>query len=426
MRTLYTVLFYALIPFILGRLFWRSFKAPEYRKRWGERFGFYKSISTGDVIWFHAVSVGEVEAIFPLIRRYQKELPHFKILITTTTPTGSARVHSVLHDSVEHVYLPYDIPFALNRFFTAFKPSIGVIVETEIWPNLYRYCGINHIPLYLINARLSEKSAKRYELIPSLVHTALSNLTLVIAQTEEDAQRFAALGVDSNRLATYGNIKFDIEIPSTLIEEGLKIKASEFQGRFIWVAGSTHDDEERLCLDIYRALKPSIPELLLVIAPRHPERFGHVFALCEKNNLRVVRRSARNGCNARTDVYLADTMGELKLLYAASDLAFVGGSLVQVGGHNILEALAVDVPVLFGPYMFNFKEIARKVTEADAAMCCRDQDALAEAVIHLYRAPDKRHHLINNGKLFLQANIGATARVFQRLSNAFLPHHSSE
>jgi 3-deoxy-D-manno-octulosonic-acid transferase len=419
MRTLYSVLFYTLIPFILLRLIWRSIKAPDYRLRWKERFGYYDSKFPQGVIWFHAVSVGEAEAIFPLIRRIQKLFPNALILITTTTPTGSARVRSVMGKSVAHVYLPYDIPFAIKRFYQCFKPVVAVIVETEIWPNLYHYCGNHKIPLYLINARLSERSTGRYKKIPSLIHPTLTNLKMVATQTEEDTQRFAAIGVPKEKLITSGNIKFDVEISQEIIEEGMLFKSHAFSGRFVWLAASTHRGEEQLCLDIYKELKDSIPGILLIIVPRHPERFDEVRNLCERNQLNVVNRTSKNPCKTITDVYLADTMGELKLLYAATDLAFIGGSMVEVGGHNLLEATAAGVPVMFGPYMANFKEIAEKVVAYEAAIACPDKEALTRTIEQLYSDTIRRSVLVENGKKFLQKNRGVTEKLVGLISRDF-------
>ncbi|MBK8814383.1 MAG: lipid IV(A) 3-deoxy-D-manno-octulosonic acid transferase [Methylococcaceae bacterium] len=416
MRTLYTVLFYILIPLILLRLLWRSLKAPDYRRRWLERFGFYGRTFPQQVIWFHAVSVGEAEALFPLVRRFQNQSPSVKILITTTTPTGSARVKAVMSKSVEHVYFPYDIPFALERFLRCFKPVMAVIVETEIWPNLYHACAKHNIPLFLINARLSEKSAGRYKKIPSLIKPALANLKLVAAQTDEDARRFNDIGVKAEQVITLGNMKFDVEIPEDIIQGAKELKASIFNDRFVWVAGSTHSGEEQSCLDVYKVLKPIIPKLLLILVPRHPERFVEVGSLCEKNELHVVHRTSNRRCDSKTDIYLADTMGELKLLYAAADLAFVGGSLVNIGGHNVLEALAVGVPVIFGPYMANFKEIANKLIADEASICSSDKDMLGQTIMKLYSDANLRRILVENGKLFLQKNCGVTDSLYQLLS----------
>ena len=420
MRFFYSSLFYLLIPFILLRLLWRGIKAPAYRCRWLERFALYNKKFPKSVIWFHAVSVGEAEALFPLVRQIQKQHPDTNLLITTTTPTGSARVKAVMQETVTHVYLPYDVPDAVNRFMNCFKPKLAVIMETEIWPNLFIYCGKNDIPLYIINARLSEKSSRGYQKIPSLVHPVLAQVNVIATQTQDDANRFIAIGADCGKVLTLGNIKFDVEIPESTIQQGLQLKADLLRGRFVWLTASTHKDEEAIFLEIYKEIKPKIPELLLVIVPRHPERFADVKKLCEQHQLGVVMRTASDKVYAETDVYLVDTMGELKMLYAASDVAFVGGSMTPNGGHNILEAAAVGVPVMFGPHMVNFKEIARGVLSQDAAIQCQNKDELVNSIVALYEHPAYREALAEKGAEFVRQNQGAIARVCAVLDQSIL------
>ena len=417
MRTAYTAIFYLLIPFILLRLFWRGIKAPAYRQRWRERFGYYGKPFSKDVIWFHAVSVGEAEAVFPLVRRFQQQFSQEILLITTTTPTGSARVRAVLGETVEHVYLPYDIPSVVGRFMHSFKPKIAVIMETEIWPNLFTYCGKNGIPLYVINARLSEKSTRGYQKIAPLIHPVIANVKQVVAQTQADAERFVAIGAKPEQVVVMGNIKFDLVIPDDIIKKGKQLKAEAFGGRFVWLAASTHKGEEQILLDVYNELKPKIPELLLLIVPRHPERFAEVSALCIQGNLTVVTRSSNRLCGLDTDIYLADTMGELKMLYAAADVAFVGGSMVPVGGHNLLEPAVVGVPVLFGPYMANFKEIANKVIVHKAAIQCQEKADISTAILSVYSDANYRNLLVDNGKLFVQTNRGVIDKLCKILAN---------
>lgn len=415
MRAVYTSLFYLLIPFILARLIWRSLKAPAYRLRWAERFAFYPRKFSQNVVWFHAVSVGEAEALFPLVRRIQQRHPEAKLLITTTTPTGSSRVLAVMKNSVEHVYLPYDTPDAIHRFMDCFKPKLAVIMETEIWPNLFTYCGSHNVPLYIVNARLSEKSASGYRKIPSLVAPALASVKTIAAQTHDDAKRFIGIGAPGEKVKVFGNIKFDVDVPSELIEQGLQLKANAFGGRFVWLIASTHKNEETILLEIYNEIKLKIPELLLVIAPRHPERFADVKSICEQYRLSVVVRTSGEACYSYTDVYLADTMGELKMLYAAADVAFVGGSMVPVGGHNILEAAAVGTPVLFGPYMSNFKAIAEGVLRQNAAIQCDEQADVVKAMIALYTDSAYRQSLAEKGKAFIRENQGSLDKIVDML-----------
>ncbi|MEC4749386.1 lipid IV(A) 3-deoxy-D-manno-octulosonic acid transferase [Methylomicrobium sp. Wu6] len=418
MFAFYTLLFYLLTPFIMLRLLWRGIKAPAYRQRWNERFGYYHKTYPQDVIWFHAVSVGEAEALFPLLRLLQSRHPDAKLLITTTTPTGSARVQAMFLGKAAHVYLPYDMPFVIGRFLNCFKPRLAVIMETEIWPNLYAACGKQKIPLFLINARLTEKSACGYRRIPSLIRPSLAKVSLIAAQTHDDAERFVSIGAQPETVKVMGNMKFDIDIAEGTIAEGRRLKSAVFGDRFVWIIASTHKNEEALFLDIYPELKAEIPELMLVLVPRHPERFLEVKKLCEERRLNVVMRTSGDNCAAVTDVYIADTMGELKMLYAAADVAFIGGSMVPVGGHNLLEAAAIGVPMMFGPYMSNFKEIAGGVLARNAALQCRTQQDIVSTVLSLYADPDNRSELARRAGAFLQENRGAIAAIAARIETA--------
>jgi 3-deoxy-D-manno-octulosonic-acid transferase len=410
MRILYTAVFFILTPFILFRLYWRGIKAPEYRARWTERLAIYKKQYASDVIWIHAVSVGESEAVFPLVKRLQAVYPAYNILITTTTPTGSVRVQAVLADNVEHVYLPYDLPIIVNRFLTTFKPKIAIIMEKEIWPNLYALCADKKIPLIIINARLSANSAKGYMKIASLIKPALATVSCVLTQTDEDYQRFINIGAKQERVFVSGNIKFDLSVDNTLIQQAKDIKKNSFSNRFIWLIASTHEGEESIFLELYLQLKQHIPELLLMIVPRHPERFEEVKQLVEKMSLKVCMRSTSQQCTSEVDVYIADTMGELKLLYGVADVCFVGGSMVPVGGHNILEAAIMEVPILFGPYMVNFKEIAKNVINIEGAIQCETPTQILDEMRCLYRAPARSQEMVAAASLFISKNKGATEK----------------
>lgn len=411
MRLIYTLFFQLLLPLVLLRLYWRGIKAPAYRQRWLERFGIYPKVSRQGVVWFHAVSVGEAEAVFGLVKLMQTQHPQATFLVTTTTPTGSARVQAVLKDQVEHVYLPYDVPWVVKRFLDHFQPRLAVIMEKEIWPNLFAACAARSIPLFVINARLSARSAVSYQKIPALVKPALACVKAIAVQTNDDQARFIDIGARPGQVSVMGNIKFDLAIDPTTIQAGKALKQQRFNGRWVWIIASTHQGEESIFLDLYPALKALIPELLLLIVPRHPERFQPVKKLCEQQGLNVVMRSDNRDCDEISDVYIGDSMGELKLLYAAADLAFVGGSFVAVGGHNVLEPAAIGLPVLFGPQMFNFQEIADQVLAADAAIQCQDSAALQAAVLGVYQDATFSQQLIANGKTFVQTNQGATAGV---------------
>ncbi|WP_426993342.1 lipid IV(A) 3-deoxy-D-manno-octulosonic acid transferase [Methylomonas sp. CM2] len=415
MRRIYTCLFGLLLPAILLRLYWRGIKAPAYRLRWRERLGIYRGPVRGGGIWFHAVSVGEAEAAFPLIQRLLSQFPQLPILVTTTTPTGSARVVAVLGDRVEHVYLPYDLPWVVARFFQRFRPSLAVFMEKELWPNLFAECRAREVPLFVVNARLSARSARAYLKIPSLIRPVLACIDTIAVQTAEDGERFIEIGARSSQVRVVGNVKFDVAVDPSTLAAGNALKASAFAGRWIWIAASTHTGEEELLLAQYRRLKAAMPALLLTIVPRHPERFGLVQKLCETQGLRVLMRSSGLACRTETDVYIGDSMGELKLLYAAADAAFVGGSLVEVGGHNVLEPAAIGTPVLFGPWMFNFQEIAERMLAVGAARQCADAEALGAAVLALSRDTASGRAMAQRARDFVQANQGATERLVELL-----------
>ena len=410
MRFLYTILFYALTPIILARLAWRSFKAPAYRRRWKERFALYSGTDATGVLWFHAVSVGEAEAAFPLIRAMRLRFPEKPVLVTTTTPTGSARVFEVLGDEVQHVYLPYDLPDCVSRFLNHYRPSLAVVMETEIWPNLYRACGVRGIPLAIVNARLSQRSARGYGHLRSLTRQTLASVTRIAAQTQADAERFIGIGAKPESLSVTGNIKFDVAFPDDLASRAAQIRTECFGARSVWIAGSTHEGEEIEVLRAFERIRQRHPDVLLVLVPRHPERFDKVAALCRTRSLRAVRRSERIPC-AGGDVFLLDTMGELRLFYAASDIAFVGGSLVPVGGHNVLEPALAGLPVLFGPHLFNFEEAGRRLLDAGGALRVSDGDDLAERVAALVDDPDRRGEMGSRGRLFVESGRGALRRI---------------
>ncbi len=416
MRHIYTLLFYLLTPLILLRLYWRGFKAPEYRKRWKERLAVYDKKYPDNVIWVHAVSVGESVAVFPLIKLLQQQYPANKFLVTTTTPTGSARVQSELAFSVSHIYLPYDLPIVIKRFLAIFRPKIAIIMEKEIWPNLYHQCHKNKIPLTIINARLSAKSARTYKKIPGLVKPALAAVSQIATQTEEDKTRFIGIGAKQADVEVTGNLKFDVKIDEELIKFAKGIKSELFADRFTWIITSTHKGEEIIFFELYLQLKKRIPELLLLIVPRHPERFNDVKHLAKKMKLKICMRSSKDSIKVETDVYIADTMGELKLLYGVSDICFVGGSMVPIGGHNVLEPAAMNIPVTFGPYMFNSKEIAKDVVAIGAAIQCMDKAEIMESVVHLYENLEDRRKMVFTMSYFLKNNQGATKRTEKLIS----------
>lgn len=417
MRFLYSLLFYLLVPFILLRLAYKGRRVPGYRLRWRERFALQPiPEAESGAIWVHAVSVGEVEAVVPLIHAMQAR---GRVLLTTTTPTGSARAQALFGDTVSHVYLPYDLPDAVHRFLDGYRPSLAIFMELEIWPNLFAGCGKRAIPLYLINARLSEKSARGYQRLPKFVASTLANVTRLCAQGEADAARFAALGYPRERLVVTGSIKFDLELPEDLREQGQKLRASLFGQRPVWIAASTHAGEEEQVLEVFLHLRCDYPDLLLLLAPRHPERAPEIRALCQQRGLQCMARSAGTPCSPDIAVFILDTLGELKQLYATGDVAFIGGSLVPAGGHNVLEPAALGIPILFGPLMDNFVEISRKLLAEQGAVQIQHQSELRDQVSRLLADASARERLGECARRFLNANRGALQATLDCLPSVY-------
>jgi len=404
LRFLYTNLFVLALPIVLLRLYWRGFKAPAYRLHWRERLGFYNPQKQTNVIWLHAVSVGEIEAALPLIKALISHYPQNKFLITTTTPTAATRINTVFGNKVTQIYLPYDIPNIIQRFLKHFQPKIALIMETEIWPNLFFAIKQAQIPLFILNARLSVKSCNGYQKIPALTKLSLSCVNMILTQTITDAQRFQAIGAETKQLQTVGNLKFALSLDPQLFTQAQQIRTNIFPDRFVWIIASTHAGEEKIFLNLYASLKRQIPELLLVLVPRHPERFVTVAKQIQATQLSFITRSSGKVCTKETAIYLADSMGELKLFYAAADVAFVGGSLVNTGGHNILEPAAIGIPIMFGKYMHNFQAIANEFLEHQAAIQCHNSDQIQAELLNLYQQIAYRSKLINNGKNIFQGH----------------------
>lgn len=388
MRVLYTSIFYLLLPFILLRLLWRSVAAPAYAKRWAERFGFFSALITHKkVVWLHTVSVGEFLAALPLIHRLQAD-DSVQLVITTTTPTGSERVRATLGDSVVHVYAPYDLPDALVRFLMRVKPSLYLVMETELWPNTLAACAKRNIPAMLVNGRLSEKSARGYARFGALTKPMLQHLSCAAIQNSTDAARFVALGLSEDKVIVTGNIKFDLNLSDDLRVQAttLKNQLSNNGQRLVLIAASTHQGEDELILDAFALVRASSSDLarsaVLVLVPRHPERFERVGQLCVSRGFNVARRS-EHSWDSTNNILLGNTMGELMLMFGASDIAFVGGSLVPNGGHNFIEPAAWGLPLLSGEHLFNFAEVARLMTDAGALITVNSAQTLADAFIRL-------------------------------------------
>ncbi len=421
MRGLYTLAFYLAIPLILLRLLWRGFRAPDYLRRWPERFGFFRAPDAGGAIWVHAVSVGEVQAALPLLRSLLQRYPRYPLTVTTTTPTGSRRLVESLGEAVFHVYLPYDLPDVLARFFTRVQPRLLVVMETELWPNLFRACRNHGVGLVIANARLSPRSFGRYQRVAGLIGRTLGDVTLVAAQSAADADRFQALGAGRVRVA--GNIKFDLQVSEQAIEKGHRLRGRLGRQRPVLIAASTHQGEDEWVLDALTLIRAEIDDALLILVPRHPERFDAVADLCRARRWRVGRHS-HDTASVAVDVWLGDTMGDMMLLMAASDLAFVGGSVVPVGGHNVLEPAALGMPVAFGPHMHNFVEAGDLLLAAGAAHQVETPAQLAAWFVSMQRDPRMRSRAAAAGLGVVADNRGALDRLLDQIAPLLEPERS--
>lgn len=406
-RWLYNLLIWLLLPYTLIHLLWRGRKQRGYLRHVAERFGFYTQQVTRPVIWLHAVSVGETRAAKPLVEALLTAYPHHQLLLTHTTPTGRETSEGLFGERVWRVYLPYDFPFAVRRFVRHFRPHLGLLMETEIWPNLISISYQHKIPVMLVNARLSARSARRYAKLGNLIPDTLAQFSHIAAQTEDDAVRLRQLG--GQAVSVIGNLKFDNAPLAELIALGQQWRR-QIGARLVWVAASTRAGEESLILDAWQAMsdKP-----LLVIAPRHPQRFDEVAALLQQRQLSYQRRSSNEPVAVDTQVWLADSMGELFAYYALADVAYIGGSLLPLGGQNPIEAAAVGCPVIFGPSMWNFAEVARIAVTSGAALQVNDVPALTQAVAKLLADAPLRQVMRTAALTYSAAHQGATVRLMQ-------------
>lgn len=405
-RFLYTLLMYLLSPLFVLRLLWRSRANPAYRQRLDERFGCVPATGR-PCIWLHAVSVGETIAARPLIERLLVEYPQHPLLVTTTTPTGSDTVRRLFGGRVLHCYFPYDLPDALARFLTRMQPLLLVVMETEIWPNLYAACAQRNIPLMLANARLSGRSTRGYARLASLVRETLANASLIATRDPQDSQHFQQLGAKPGQVKVCGNIKFDLQVPAAMLEQGRQLRSAWGSQRPVWVVASTHQGEDEIILRVFARLRGQFPELLLVIVPRHPERFEAVATLCVNSGLLTVRRSAGSTFSTDTAIIVGDSMGEMLLWYAAADVAFIGGSLVAHGGHNPLEAAAFGVPVLSGEHVHNFADMFPALCQMGGAVLVRDETGLHARAQQWLQDAVLRQQAGQAAKTFFQQNQGA-------------------
>ena len=414
LRLLYICLSYLLQPVILLLMWYKGRKQPAYRKRLWERYGVYdeseKPKAKGVVI--HAASVGEVIAATPLIKAINKQYPALPLIVTTVTPTGSDRVQAAFGDSVSHFYLPYDLPDAIERFLNFIDPKLMIVIETELWPNLIRKVNFRKIPFVIANARLSPRSAKRYGWIRGSIKDMLNQISLILAQDEVSQDRYLALGYEPAKMVNTGNLKFDLEITPQLHQSVIETRSKlNLKDRPIWIAGSTHEGEEKLILDAHKHLLKQYPNLVLILVPRHPERFGLVELLIKKSGLHYVKRSSHRALKKNTQVLLGDTMGEMMLLYGLSNIAFVGGSLVKHGGHNPLEPIAFNIPVISGLYTYNFPEVFEKLREVKGVIEIESSvEALSESIQLLLEQPQIGQEIAQAGLSVLQENQGALKR----------------
>jgi len=415
-RSLYTLLWWLALPLLPLRLWWRGRREPGYRSRIGERFGWYRDDAparTGEVIWIHAVSLGETRAAAPLIERAARALPGATILLTHMTATGREAGHALYGDTVQQAWLPYDVPFAINAFLARFRPRAGLLMETEVWPNLVATCRRRDVPLYLVNARLSEKSAAGYARFPALTQPMFASLSGVAAQTAGDATRLAAAG--ARDVAVTGNLKFDVGLPPESAALGRELRLRFGESRPVFLAASTRDGEEALLLDAL-AQRPLPAQTLTVVVPRHPQRFDAVAELLRARGIPFVRRSANLAVPADVAFVLGDSLGEMGGYCAAADVAFVGGSLLPLGGQNLIEPIAMGTPTIVGPHTFNFREATDNAVAAGAALRVADADALVQAVDALLRDATRRRTMHEAALAFHAAHRGAADRLWSWLA----------
>ncbi|UDG80578.1 3-deoxy-D-manno-octulosonic acid transferase [Candidatus Hartigia pinicola] len=417
---LYQILLYLIQPATLAYLLLRSRKTPAYRKRLRERYGLCTYQVTSGGILLHSVSVGETLAAIPLVRVLRQHYPSLPIIVTTMTPTGSERVTSAFGDDVYHFYLPYDLPSSMRRFLKKINPILVIIMETELWPSMINQLHQRQVPLILANARLSVRSAENYQKLSFLVKNILSKITMVAAQHQEDGERFIQLGLRRMQLNITGSLKFDISVTPELAASAVTLRNQWAPHRPVWIATSTHEGEEEIVLKSYKKILENFPNLLLILAPRHPERFIIAEKLTQKMGFKFLRRSEGIIPSAEIQVVITDTMGELMLFYGIADLAFVGGSLVEIGGHNPLEAAVHALPVLMGPSTFNFKDICEKLIQADALITVFDSESMSNVIISLLSDENYRLYYGHHAAAVLHENQGALQRLLKILQ-PYLP-----
>jgi 3-deoxy-D-manno-octulosonic-acid transferase len=415
-RFVYIFLAYLIAPLWIGVLALRGFRDKTRWRGFSQRFGLGETVATKS-IWVHAVSVGEVQAAVPLVEALLQRFPTMPLVLTTVTPTGRARAEALFKQRVDVRFAPIDWPGSVRRFFQRVQPRLAVILETEIWPNLYQRCGALDVPLVLASARISPRSVNRYRRLVGLFRETLSHGIFIAAQSEGDAERFRSIGASPERTHVVGNIKFDFGYPTDMEARGHELRLMLGPNRPVWVAGSTHEKEEELLVAAHRRIRERFSTALLVLVPRHPPRFGDVANLLREEGLRFVRRTSAKPVTADTEVYLLDTLGELPPFYAAGDVAFVGGSLGidHVGGHNLLEPAALSLPIVAGPHNFNSSDIARMLVERQALQIVHNPEELARVVGGLLANPTQRATMGSAGRKTVDDNRGAVKRLMEFL-----------
>ncbi|EPT0965834.1 lipid IV(A) 3-deoxy-D-manno-octulosonic acid transferase [Vibrio vulnificus] len=419
-RWLYTLLLALAAPLLLFGLYRSKPNKPKFGKRWKEHFGITPTLDgQNQPLWIHAVSVGESLAAIPLIKAIKEKTPDQVIVVTTTTSTGAEQI-AKLGNLVEHRYMPIDFAFAVRGFLKAINPAKMLIIETELWPNTLATVHKANIPIIVVNARLSEKSQQNYAKVQPLFNLIHPCLGKVLCQSQADADRFAKLGIPTNKLSVTGSIKFDIHISDEIKHQGAELRTLLGQQRPVWIAASTHRGEDEQVLDAHRQVLETHPNALLILVPRHPERFDSVFELCQTQGFETVRRTQANIIADSTQVYLGDTMGEMLVLLGAADVCFMGGSLIgdKVGGHNVLEPAALGVPVIIGPSYYNFKEITEELL-AENCISVNTADTLPTSLGELFDDPDHREKLITNASKVVKRNQGS----LQHTMNSVLEIH---
>ncbi|KIP78726.1 3-deoxy-D-manno-octulosonic acid transferase [Vibrio harveyi] len=417
-RIFYTLLLALASPFLLFGLYKSKPNKPKFGQRWKEHFGITPKLETTEhPIWIHAVSVGESIAAIPLIKELKKQNPNQPILVTTTTSTGAEQI-AKLGDLVEHRYMPIDFGFAVKGFLKAIRPKQMLIIETELWPNTLRTVHDSEIPITVVNARLSEKSCKNYAKVQPLFNLLVPCLDKVLCQTESDAERFERLGVDKHRLFVTGSIKFDIQISEEIKEKGKALRTELGIKRPIWIAASTHKGEDEQVLEAHKKILESHPNALLILVPRHPERFEDVFELCQGQGFETARRTSQEEVTTSTQVYLGDTMGEMLTLIGSADICFMGGSLIgdKVGGHNVLEPAALGVPVITGPSYYNFQEIVDKMVSSSAIAVTSEATSLAIEIKDLIQNEGTYHQAKINLLSVVNSNQGSLQKTLDKVT----------